>query len=204
MISTFTGATTEALAGILEEKEIRRTKEMFLLFAMGCQFDHHIKQLLEKLGVYCLVADPLRVSAHDVELIQPTGIIISGGPASVVTEPPPFDNEIFDLGIPIFGICLGFQMWARHVGANVIQADHREFGPHRMTLRKKSPLFENCGDEFEFTVLESHGDRIEHNERIDELAFTKNSPIAAGNHKHLWGVQFHPEVTHTEHRPQIF
>ncbi len=204
MISTFTGATTEALAGILEEKEVRRTKEMFLLFNMGCQYDHHIKQRLEKLGVYCLVADPARVSAHDVELIRPIGIIISGGPASVHSEPPPFDSTIFDLGIRIFGICLGFQMWARHVGANVIQADHREFGPHRMTLRKKSPLFENCGDEFEFTVLESHGDRIEHNERIDELAFTKNSPIAAGNHKHLWGVQFHPEVTHTEHGLKIF
>ena len=204
LISTFTGATNEALAGILEEKEIRRTKEMFLLFTMGCQFDHLIKQSLEKLGVYCLVADPKNVTQEDIEKIRPIGIILSGGPASVHSEPPPFDNAIFDLGIPVLGICLGFQMWARHVGANVIRADHREFGLHRMTLKKKSPLFEDCGDEFEFTVLESHGDRVEHNERIIELAFTKNAPIAAGNHKHLWGVQFHPEVTHTEHGLKIF
>jgi len=204
MISTFTGATPEALADIKGEMEIRKTNEVFLLFAMGSQFDHLIKQSLEKLGVYCLVVDPARVRAQDVESVRPTGIIISGGPASVHSEPPPFDNAISDLGIPVLGICLGFQMWARHVGANVIRADHREFGPHRMTLRKKSLLFEGCGDEFEFTVLESHGDRIEHNERIDELAFTKNSSIAAGNHKHLWGVQFHPEVTHTKHGLKIF
>lgn len=204
MISTFTGATPEALAGIKEEMEIRKTSEVFLLFAMGSQFDHLIKQSLEKLGVYCLVADPARVTARDVELLNPTGIIISGGPASVHSEPPPFDNAIFGLGIPVFGICLGFQMWTKHIGARVIPSDRREFGLHRARIRQKLLLFENCGDEFEFTVLESHGDRIAHDERIVELAFTRNAPIAAGKHKHLWGVQFHPEVTHTEHGLRIF
>ncbi len=202
MISTFTKATAEALAGIREEKEVRKTDELFLLFAMGSQFDHLIKQSLEKLGVYCLVADPAQASAKDVELIRPIGIIISGGPASVATEPPPFDNAIFDLDIPVLGICLGFQMWARHIGANVIQADHREFGIHPLEITINWPLFSDCGKLLR--VLESHGDRIEKDGKIAILASTENTSVAAGHHKHLWGVQFHPEVTHTEHGLKIF
>ena len=112
MLDTFKHARPEALEAIKEEMAIRQTDEVFLLFAMGSQFDHLIALALGKLGVYCLVADPASVWVEDVILLAPKGIIISGGPSSVVSEPPPFDRKILNLGIPVLGICLGFQMWA--------------------------------------------------------------------------------------------
>src|SRR5580704_16443302 len=130
MLQTFKKATETALAEIAEEKKIRKTDELFLLFSMGSQFDHLIKQALDSLGVFCLVADPVSVTAADIKKVAPTGIILSGGPASVHDEPPPFDNLIFDLGIPLLGVCLGFQMWAKHIGAPVVPDTKREFGPH--------------------------------------------------------------------------
>src|SRR5437868_765491 len=111
MLSTFKKADERALTEIAEEKKIRKTEELFLLFSMGSQFDHLIKQKLDALGVFCLVADPASVTADDVLKIAPTGIILSGGPASAYEEPP-FDGRIFDLDVPILGVCLGFQMWA--------------------------------------------------------------------------------------------
>src|SRR3989338_7499160 len=115
MLSLFKSADPETLAEIAEEMKVRKTKHLILLFSMGSQFDHLIVQTLSKLGVYSLVADPASVTADDVKKLQPAGIIVSGGPASVQDEPPPFDNKIFDLGIPTLGVCLGFQMWAKHV-----------------------------------------------------------------------------------------
>ncbi|MDD5437699.1 MAG: glutamine-hydrolyzing GMP synthase [Patescibacteria group bacterium] len=198
MLSTFKKATKSALEEVQEEMRVRQTKEVFLLFAMGSQFDHLIKQSLEKLGVFCLVADPSSVTADDVRELKPMGIILSGGPASVQTEPPPFDRKIFELEMPILGICLGFQMWADYAGFTVTaSAGHREFGVHDATLDKSSKLFEGCGG---FTaVLESHGDRVEPHDGLHVIAKTDNAPVAAARYHNLWGVQFHPEVTHTTH-----
>ena len=98
MLYTLKSATDAALAEINEEKRVRKTRELFLLFSLGSQFDHLIKQVLEKLGVFCLVADPDKVTAEDVKKIDPIGIILSGGPASVHTEPPSFDSRIQAVG----------------------------------------------------------------------------------------------------------
>jgi len=142
MLYTFRKVTETALAEIAEEKRVRKTEEVFLLFSLGSQFDHLIKREIEKLGVFCLVADPNSVTAEDVDKIKPIGIILSGGPVSVYEEPPKFDEKIFDLGIPILGICLGFQFWARHIGVKVTLAAKREFGTHELTvLKPSSPLF---------------------------------------------------------------
>src|SRR3989344_1779598 len=111
MLSIFRTASKEALEGIAEEMRVRQTKHFILLFSMGSQFDHLIVQQLAKLGVFAVVADPASVKADDVKKVRPSGIIVSGGPASVFNEPPPFDNRIFDLGFPTLGVCLGFQMW---------------------------------------------------------------------------------------------
>ncbi|MCH7604559.1 GMP synthase (glutamine-hydrolyzing) [Patescibacteria group bacterium] len=203
MLETFTGATELQLQEIGEEKHIRRTNELFLLFSLGSQFDHLIKQMLDKLGVFCLVADPASVTTEDVRKLGPIGIILSGGPSSVHTDPPPFDTRIFDLGIPILGICLGFQMWARHIGIPVIQAERREFGRHTAVIQEQSSVFfQDCGAEMQ--VLESHGDRLENDPRLTILAATKNAPIAAAQYGHLLGVQFHLEVPETVKGMQIF
>ena len=193
MLRIFKKATPESLEEIAEEMRVRQTKHFILLFSMGSQFDHLIVRELAKLGVFCVVADPSSVTAEDVAKINPSGIIISGGPASVETEPPPFDEAIFDLGIPVLGICLGFQMWAKHVGALVQPAQKREFGVHTLNRTGEDPLFEGISERTQ--VLHSHGDTIFPSTDISILGSTINAPVAAGRSKHLWGVQFHPEVT---------
>lgn len=201
MIDTFKKATPEAMAAIREELGVRRTNEVFLLFAMGSQFDHLIFQSLAKLGVYCLVADPSVVTASDVEILRPTGILLSGGPASVHSEPPPFDSKIFDLGIPVLGICLGFQMWARHIGLTV-ESGRRQFGIHEAKINLRSSLFVGCPRRM--PVLQSHGDEILSDmDKFTTLALSGNV-VAAGQTRNLWGIQFHPEVPETKYGPAIF
>lgn len=202
MLKTFTGATREALSEIKKEMKIRKTNEVFLLFSLGSQFDHLIALKLGKIGVYCLVADPARVNKADVQILNPKGIILSGGPVSVYQEAPPFDYKIFDLGIPVLGICLGFQLWAQHIGLSVEKSDKREFGPHSLKININSLLFNGCHPLM--TVLESHGDKVADDKRLNVVGETDNAPVAAAQWKHLWGVQFHPEVTETIYGEQIF
>lgn len=201
MLDTFRHATTEALAAVAEEMKIRKTSEIFLLFAMGSQFDHLIFQALARLGIFCLVADPATATAEDVKNLNPKGIILSGGPSSAY-ENPPFDRDIFELGVPVLGICLGFQMWAHHIGVPVVPAERREFGVHAFRRRADSLLFANLPEAF--AVLESHGDRIEPDPRLEVLGSTEHAPVAAARCRHLSGVQFHPETTHTQHGGRIF
>jgi GMP synthase (glutamine-hydrolysing) len=202
MINTLTAVTPEVLEEIAAEQKIRQTHEVFLLFVMGSQFDHLIKLALDKLGVYCLVADPAQVSAADVKRLSPTGIIVSGGPSSA-SDNPPFDAGIYELGIPVLGVCLGFQMWAAHHGATIGAAKHREFGRHNLhLLGAPSPLLEGVPEGSK--VLQSHGDHIEPGPQIEVLASSDSAPVAAGRLGHLWGVQFHPEVTASEHGAQIY
>src|SRR3989338_8003193 len=207
MLHTLRHVTDQALAEIHEEMAIRKTQEVFLLFPLGSQFDHLIKQSLEKLGVFCLVADSGSVTAADVKKLNPIGIILSGGPVSVHQDPPPFDKEIFDLGIPVLGICLGFQMWAQHIGCRVVASDKREFGVHNLTIVSRRQLFDGCSSIM--PVLQNHGDKIVSVSDVEpgffiNLGKTENAPISTANFKHLWGVQFHPEVTETKSGPQIF
>ncbi len=202
MLAIFKTASPEALEEIAEEMRVRQTKHFILLFSMGSQFDHLIVQQLAKLGVFAVVADPASVKAEDVKKAAPAGIILSGGPASVFDEPPPFDNAIFDLGIPTLGVCLGFQMWAKHVGAPVMPHQKREFGVHTFKVAADDPLF--AGIAKESNVLETHGDGVEESSALTNLGSTDNAPVAAGRYKHLWGVQFHPEVTDTVEGLKIY
>lgn len=203
MLSTLTHVDDEVLRAIEEEKALRRTREVFLLFGLGSQFDHLIVQALAKEGVFCLVADPGKVTAEMVTRIAPKGIVLSGGPVAVHTDPPPFDHCIFDLGIPTLGICLGFQLWAQHRGAPVRAGAKREFGRHLLAIHAPSSLLFR-GIDVAPVVLQSHGDAIEANGHLEVLASTEHAPVAAGQCGHLWGVQFHPEVTDTDCGPQIF
>jgi GMP synthase (glutamine-hydrolysing) len=203
MLDTLRHVDQQTLEQIEEEKRVRKTHELFLLFSLGSQFDHLIKQEIEKFGVFCLVADPNSVRAADVMKVGPKGIVLSGGPASVHAEPPFFDETIFDLGTPVLGICLGFQIWAGHVGVPVVPAEKREFGVHRLRLvNEASELFEGCKNES--FVLESHGDRVKSDGKLTVLARTENAEVAAAQYGHLFGVQFHPEVTETADGSCIF
>jgi GMP synthase (glutamine-hydrolysing) len=195
MLSIFKSATPEALAEIAEELQVRQTKHFILLFSMGSQFDHLIVQQLAKLGVFAVVADPASVTADDVKKAAPAGIILSGGPASAFNEPPPFDAAIFDLEIPTLGVCLGFQVMAKHLGAEVTPQAKREFGVHTFRITTDDPLFEGVSKQTQ--VLESHGDNIQPSARVTTLGSTENAEVAAGRAGHLVGVQFHPEVSDT-------
>src|SRR3989338_7568767 len=177
MLNLFKAATPEALTEIAEEMKVRQTKHFILLFSMGSQFDHLIVQQLGKLGVFAVVADPASVTADDVKKAAPAGIILSGGPASVFDEPPPFDSTIFDLGIPTLGVCLGFQMWAKYAGAKVSLQEKREFGVHTFRTKGDSPLFEGVAKETQ--VLESHGDSVS-DAPFEVLGSTDNAEVAAG------------------------
>lgn len=202
MLNILKNVSESIIKEIQEEMSVRKTKELFLMFAMGSQFDHLIVQNLERLGVFCLVADPVSVTAEDVEKLAPIGIILSGGPSSVHTKAPQFDSKIFDLGIPLLGICLGFQMWAKHLGAEVVQAEHSEFGRHPIKVIGSTALFEDITEDF--IVLQSHGDCVLHSKGFSIIASTGNAKISASYYKHLWGVQFHPEVSDTQHGEKIF
>lgn len=202
MLETFRGATDSALAAITEDMLVRKTSEIFLLFTMGSQTDHLIFQMVAKLGVYCLVADPASVTAEDVRKLNPKGIIVSGGPASVATEPPPFDREIFTLGIPVLGICLGFQMWAKYIGLTVESGRH-QYATHLATTMQHA-LF--AGIPRTMRVLQSHGDEIMNDAlaAVDGFRVLSSSDdvMAAacynnGGHNFV-GVQFHPELPETE------
>jgi len=202
MLTILKTSDEESLKEITLEKKIRETDEIFILFALGSQFDHLIKLAFEKLGVFCLVADPRSVTAKDIEKIRPTGIILSGGPASVYDGTIPFDTKIFDLGIPTLGVCLGFQMWAHHIGCEVVAAEKREFGVHNLYVKDKTSLFKGYNDDT--LVLESHGDRIELSDKLEILGSTDHAPASAAKYKHLYGVQFHPETSDTENGIKIF
>lgn len=204
MLTTLTNSSPEALAEIAEEKRIRKTDSLVLLFSMGSQFDHLIAQQEAADGVFCLVVDPTKITAEDVASIMPNGIILSGGPASMHSEPPPFDYKIFDLGIPVLGICLGAQMIAKHIGMSVTPSDTREFGVESLRIHRGGILLRGCYDRTK--VLQSHGDVIVPDTRtgLKILASTENSRVAAFNYKHLWAVQYHPEVSHTEQGPLLF
>jgi GMP synthase (glutamine-hydrolysing) len=196
-----------ALAALKEEMAVRKTDEVFVLFPMGSQFDHLIAQKLARIGVFCVVADPASVTADDIRALSPTGIILSGGPASVCTEPPKFDPEIFDLGVPVLGICLGFQMWAKHVGLAVVPSDVKEFDVRPLCVLSAEGILAGFGETS--LVQQSHGDRIVFDTKMKLLGSTDLSnphdpAVSAGSFAHLHGVQFHPEVTHTEKGLAVF
>ncbi len=209
MLDTFKRATDEALSEIRHEMDVRKTTEVFLFFPMGSQTEHLILHALAKLGVFVLIADPTKVTAADVLALKPKGIIISGGPASVATEPPPFDNEIFfvclEQRIPLFGICLGFQMWARYIGLRV-ESGRRQFAVHEASISDHG-LFLGCPDTM--NVLQSHGDEVIEDVEIRSDGYRPiamcDGVIAGGAFMDVFvGVQFHPEVTETEYGPQMF
>jgi GMP synthase (glutamine-hydrolysing) len=166
----------------------------------GSQFTQLIARRVRELMVFSRI-----VPCHGaMELLgdhQPSGIILSGGPASVTeSDAPTIDRKVFDLGIPVLGICYGMQVMSELLGGRVAASHHREYGFMKVAVKEPEGIFDGFDREGETVVWMSHGDRVEQLPGgWKVLGRSVNSPMAAIGRpdKGLYGVQFHPEVHHT-------
>jgi GMP synthase (glutamine-hydrolysing) len=155
--------------------------------------------------VFCRIV-PCTIPPEEVRALDPKGLILSGGPASVYgQEAPTCDPEVFALGLPILGICYGMQLGCREMGGSVHPATQREYGRAELEVVDHEDLFHGLPDRL--TVWMSHGDRVEDlpEDAFVSLARTDNAPLAAVRHREgrFFGLQFHPEVTHTPEGPAV-
>ena len=176
------------------------TDELILVMDFGSQTAQLIARRVREQNVYCQLVRH-NLSAERIRELNPRGLILSGGPASVY-EPgaPQPDPAIFDLGIPILGICYGMQLACRSQGIDVSPGKNREFGRTTCHVAQENELFRDVPRNL--TVWMSHGDQVQGiNEAFVPLASTGDCPCAAVRHqtRPLYGLQFHPEVTHTQH-----
>ena len=180
-------------------------EEVIPILDFGSQYAQLIARRVREKGVYSELVKP-DISLEDLRKLNPKGLILSGGPSSVY-EPnaPRCDPRIFDLNVPILGICYGMQLGAQILGGQVKPAKAREYGRAKLTVSKDDALVHGLPKET--TVWMSHGDQV-HDlpEQFVPLATTPTCPYAAAKHRTrpFYGVQFHPEVTHTPRGEQIF
>ena len=178
--------------------------ELIIILDFGSQYGQLIARRVREQKVYCRIM-PHSTPATAIAALQPKGIILSGGPASVYEDNAPrCDPEIFGLGVPILGICYGMQLGCQILGAQVSAAPSREFGRAKLEIIREEPLF--VGLSREQTAWMSHGDQVNKlDERFEPLARTASCPYAAVRFRDMefYGVQFHPEVTHTPHGKQV-
>ena len=164
----------------------------------GSQYTQLIARKLRESGLYCEIL-PYREDIESIKSKKPQGIILSGGPASVYAEDAYHPHEgIWDLGLPIMGICYGMQLITQHFGGEVIPADHHEYGKAHLNFVEKSKIFEGMSNDN--IVWMSHGDRAEQlPEGFKTIATSDNSPYAgiANEEKNIYAFQFHPEVHHS-------
>jgi GMP synthase (glutamine-hydrolysing) len=177
-----------------------------LILDFGAQYTQLIARRVRELGVYCEIY-PWDVSEAEIRAFQPRGIILSGGPESVTDQDPPRAPQVvYELGVPVLGICYGMQTMAQQLGGRVTPSSEREFGYAEVTVTGASRLLDDLQDRRNsagkalLDVWMSHGDRV------DALppgflasAATATIPYAAmsDERRRFYGVQFHPEVTHT-------
>jgi GMP synthase (glutamine-hydrolysing) len=180
---------------------------MIAIVDFGSQTTHLIGRRIRDFGIPVEIIDPKEAFAK-VQALKPAGIILSGGPSSVYEKgAPTIDKKIFDLGIPILGICYGWQLTAQLLGGKVVRGTHGgEYGPTTMALtHSKSALFANI-DKPELTVWMSHGDEVsELPIGFDyHVSTSKVKAAAVGDmRRNIMGVQFHPEVQHTTEGTRI-
>jgi GMP synthase (glutamine-hydrolysing) len=181
-----------------------KATEEIVVFDFGSQFAQLIARRIREHEVFCRVVTPA-AKASDLRGPALRGIILSGGPASVYDKgAPTIDPEILDLGVPVLAICYGMQLIAHLCGAKVAPGTEREFGRQELDLIGTPELF--AGTPPRQVVWMSHGDRVETGMRdFEVVAKTATCPTAAVRHlkKPIHGIQFHPEVTHTEHGTRI-
>ena len=177
---------------------------MILIVDFGSQTAHLIGRRLRQIGVQTEYVNPDEAFAK-INEVKPKGIILSGGPSSVYElGAPKIAKEIFALNIPILGICYGWQLMAKLLGANV-ENTNKEYGPEEITIEKPLGILGKLPKK-QFKVYVSHGDTVMSlPEGFIKTATTKNVEFTAVQNieKHLYGVQFHPEAQHTEYGMEI-
>jgi GMP synthase (glutamine-hydrolysing) len=180
------------------------TNERILIFDFGSQYGQLIARRVREQNVFCqLVRHDL--SADRVRELKPSGLILSGGPSSVYeTNAPKCDPKIFELGIPVLGICYGMQLACQTLGGQVKPAPSREYGRAHLKIGTPNGLF--AGVPNETVVWMSHGDQVQVvDDAFEPLASTDTCPLAAVRHKSrpVYGLQFHPEVSHTPYGARV-
>jgi GMP synthase (glutamine-hydrolysing) len=186
--------------------------DRILILDFGSQYTQLIARRVREAGVYSEI-HPWDINPEALREFAPSGIILSGGPESVImTEPPRAADLVFELGVPVLGICYGMQTMAAQLGGRVESADHREFGYAQVRARGHTRLLNDIEDHTTpegyglLDVWMSHGDRVtELPPGFRLMASTDSAPIAgmADEERGFYGVQFHPEVTHTRQGMRI-
>jgi len=186
--------------------------DRILILDFGSQYTQLIARRVREAGVYCELF-PYDLSEEDIREFAPKGIILSGGPESTTAADAPVAPQVvFELGVPVFGICYGMQTMAMQMGGKVENADHHEYGYAQVRARGHTPLLKDIEDHLTeegyglLDVWMSHGDRvIDMPAGFKLMASTDSAPIAgmANEEMDFYGVQFHPEVTHTRQGQRI-
>lgn len=175
-----------------------KTNEVILILDFGGQYNQLIARRVRECNVYSEVV-PHNITLEKIKEKKPKGIIFTGGPASVYGEDSPkCADGIFELGIPILGICYGMQLMTQTLGGKVAKANKREYGTTEVKIQKESLLFEGFENTNKF--LMSHTDYVEQvPENFKNIGITDSCPNAAmeNTEKNLYGIQFHPEVNNS-------
>ena len=183
---------------------MNKPNEIVVVLDFGGQYNQLIARRIRDLGVYSELL-PYNTTAARLRDLNPKGIVFSGGPASVYAEDAPkIDPEIYNIGVPILGICYGMQLMAKDLGGKVERAAKREYGKSDVDFVAGSKLAKDL--EAKQTVWMSHGDHVSQLPQGFTLdASTESAPIAgfANEERQMYGVQFHPEVRHSVHGNEL-
>jgi len=181
------------------------TKEFIAILDYGSQYNQLIARRVRENNVYCEIVPPTTTAAQLKNNPKLKGIILSGGPASVYAEGAPgIDKDIFELGVPVLGICYGMQLISHTLGGKVTKAEKREYGLAKLLIKDFSDLLWNSRSTLD--VWMSHGDQVTKlPPGFETIAYTMSCPFGAVRNraKKIFGVQFHPEVVHTQNGKDI-
>lgn len=176
--------------------------ERILIVDFGSQYTQVIARRIRELQIFSEIV-PHTISIQKILELNPKGIILSGGPASVYSpQAPQIDPALFNLGIPVLGICYGMQLIGKYLGGKVQKSERREYGRGELQIKTASALFRGLPKKIE--IWNSHGDKlISLPKGFKAVAITENSPFAVIEKGTIFGLQFHPEVAHTPLGKQI-
>lgn len=182
------------------------TEEKILILDFGSQVSQLIARRIRELNVYCEL-HPFNMPVEKIRQWNPKGIVLSGGPSSVLDpDSPKLTPKFFDLSVPVLGICYGIQLITQMLGGKVEKTGKREYGRAELEVLENSDLFKGFVLNEQIVVWMSHGDRIAQMPNgFESIAQSDNSPVAAmGDHERkIYATQFHPEVSHTPRGGEI-